>query len=219
MDYYTALFISTGESILTTTIRVKKTKAILQFWFGDLENGVVTSEHQKIWWEKNTQIDKKIQTLFQQDVLNAIAGKYEDWLKDPKSTLALIILVDQFCRHIYRNTPAAFAADPIALHWAKRGLELQYDKQLSLLERVFFYLPFEHAEDLTAQQQAVALFYALYKQAPANQRQTFQEYHNYAERHKIIIERFGRFPHRNAILKRSSTKEEERFLMGTNSRF
>ena len=197
----------------------KKAREVIKFWFGDLKNGVVTHEQQKLWWDKNPQVDKQIRELFQQDVLNAIAGKYESWLKDAKGTLALIILVDQFCRHIYRNSPAAFAADPIALQWAKQGLELQHDKQLSLLERTFFYLPFEHAEDIAAQQQAVALFYNLYKQAPASQRQTFQEYHQYAERHKVIIERFGRFPHRNEILKRTSTKAEEKFLTEPHSRF
>lgn len=200
-------------------MQTETVKAILHFWFGALENGQTSPEQQKLWWNKNPQTDKYITQHFEKDVLNAIAGKYEDWLQDPKGTLALIILVDQFCRHIYRNTPTSFAADPIALQWAKQGIELQHDKQLSLTERTFFYMPFEHAEDLAAQQQAVALFYGLYKQAPAAQRQLFQDYYNYAERHKIIIERFGRFPHRNEILKRPSTAEEEKFLAGPNSRF
>jgi len=200
-------------------MQTKTVKKILQFWFGSLENGQATAEQQKLWWSKHLLADKYITEHFQQDVLKAIAGQYEDWLQDPKGTLALIILVDQFCRHIYRDTPAAFAADPVALQWARQGIELQHDKQLSLMERTFFYMPFEHAEDLAAQQQAMALFYNLYKQAPAAQRQAFQEYYSYAERHKIIIERFGRFPHRNEILKRSTTKEEERFLAGPNARF
>jgi uncharacterized protein (DUF924 family) len=200
-------------------MRTEKIKSILQFWFGNLINGQVSSEQHKLWWDKNPAVDKYIQQHFQQDVLNAIAGKYEDWLQEAKGTLALILLVDQFCRHIYRGTPAAFAADPIALQWAKHGLELQQDKQLSLAKRAFFYMPFEHAEDIAAQQQAVALFYNLYKQAPANQRQTYQDYYNYAKQHQVIIERFGRFPHRNAILNRISTKEELLFLAGPSSRF
>jgi uncharacterized protein (DUF924 family) len=192
---------------------------ILHFWFGNMENGHVSPEQTEIWWRKNPAIDEHIREHFQQDVLNAIAGEYEHCLEQPKSTLAVIILLDQFCRHIYRNTPQAFAADSLALHWAKRGIELQHDRHLNLFERTFFYIPFEHAEDLVTQQQAVLLFHNLYQEASPEQHPIFKGYYENAVQHKDIIARFSRFPHRNEILNRIHTHEEEKFLEGPNSRF
>ena len=192
---------------------------ILDFWFGDLNDQNSHAEQAKIWWGKNVEIDQYIDQHFQQDVLNAMNGKYQHWLTAPKSTLALIILLDQFTRHIYRNTPKAFAYDALALKSAKLGLSLDYDKQLSIFEQAFFYMPFEHAENLAEQERAVSLFYQLYQRSPAHQKDALAHYHKSANDHKAIIERFGRFPHRNEILNRISTLEEQEFLKGPNSSF
>ena len=194
-------------------------KKILHFWFGDLENGQVNTAQQKIWWNKNPEVDHYIRTHFQQDLLNAVFGKYNDWLENPHGTLALILLADQFSRHIYRNTPEAFAADTLAIEWAQTGIAKKHDAQLNFFERAFFYLPFEHAENITLQQQSVNLFQELYEQAHNEQKKLFKTYLEYAQQHQSIIQRFGRFPHRNKILKRSNTEEENIFLLEPNSSF
>ena len=134
--------------------------------------------------------------------------------------LALILLLDQLPRNIHRASPAAFAQDAKARDLCLRGLSLGADKALSPLARVFFYLPLEHAESREQQARSVALFEALAaEQADGPARETFEGFADFARRHQVIIQRFGRFPHRNAILGRTSTPEEAEFLQQPGSGF
>ena len=138
----------------------------------------------------------------------------------PAVRLALILLLDQLPRNIHRGTPAAFAQDPLARDLCLKGLSIGADKSLSPLERVFFYLPLEHAESREQQARSVALFEALAaEQAGTPAQATFAGFADFARRHQVIIERFGRFPHRNDILGRTSTPEEAAFLQQPGSGF
>ena len=137
----------------------------------------------------------------------AAAGRLDDWADRPEGLLALIVLLDQFPRNLFRNAPRAFATDAQALALAQQALAQGVDAQLMPVARAFIYLPFEHSEDLAMQDRAVALFSAL-----AQHGEAFASYLDYAERHRDVIRRFGRFPHRNAILGRASTPEEIAFL-------
>jgi uncharacterized protein (DUF924 family) len=132
----------------------------------------------------------------------AAAGALDGWIASPQGALALIILLDQAPRNLFRGTPQAFATDALALTAAEEAIALGHDARVAAPMRSFFYLPFEHAEDLACQRRCVALFRALGD----------AEGLRYAEIHRDVVERFGRFPHRNAILGRPSLPEEERFL-------
>jgi len=148
-----------------------------------------------------------------------LAGELTSWGETPHGELARIILLDQFPRNIYREQPRAFAYDMQALSWTLEGLAKQSDQQLRPVERVFFYLPLEHAEDLGHQETSVKLFRELVEAVPQEQRNTFAGFFDFAVRHHDIIDRFGRFPHRNVILGRESTSEEEEFLTQPGSSF
>jgi uncharacterized protein (DUF924 family) len=138
----------------------------------------------------------------------ALRGELERWRATPLAALALIVVLDQFSRNMFRGTPCAFIGDPAALTAAASAIERGFDRLLSAQERTFLYMPFEHAEDLAAQRRSLALFEAL---DPDDM--------EYAKRHHEIIARFGRFPHRNAVLGRESTSEEIEFLKRPDSSF
>jgi uncharacterized protein (DUF924 family) len=133
--------------------------------------------------------------------------------------LALIVLVDQMSRNIFRDQLEAFTYDYLAQEWCLEGLDLGADEELQPLERVFFYLPLEHSESRVDQARSVALFSELAKQAPATQLGSFDYYLDFAKQHQAIVERFGRFPHRNEVLGRAFTSEEIEFLKGPGSSF
>jgi uncharacterized protein (DUF924 family) len=133
--------------------------------------------------------------------------------------MALIVLLDQFSRHIHRDTPRAFAQDPVAQKIAVEGVENGADRQLIPAQRTFFYLPFEHAEDLELQRLAVRCFDGLARTVPEARRREYESFLDYARRHRDIVGRFGRLPHRNEILGRASTPEEIEFLKQPGSSF
>jgi uncharacterized protein (DUF924 family) len=194
--------------------------AILDFWFGRAESDTATAQAQRrLWWSKDAVIDADIRERFGIVVNAAAAGAHDDWAGDPCGRLALIILFDQFPRNIHRDTPQAFAHDPRALQLALNGIAAGADQALRPIERVFCYLPLEHAESLELQDQCVALFTALAAGVPDADRPIFAGYVDFALRHRDIIRRFGRFPHRNRILRRASTAEEEQFLREPGSSF
>jgi uncharacterized protein (DUF924 family) len=149
----------------------------------------------------------------------ARSGAYASWMETPRDALALILLTDQMPRSIYRGTPLAFASDTVALAVARQGIEAGQDRQLRPLERVFFYLPFEHAESMAEQDRSVALFSALFQQAPPDRMELYRGYLTFALRHRHVIACSGRFPHRNAVLGRESTEEERVFLSEPGSSF
>jgi uncharacterized protein (DUF924 family) len=195
-------------------------EAILDFWFGtDSDDALVAQERTSLWWSKHPANDAEIRRRFADQIRAAARGELEPWASSARGRLALIILLDQFPRSIDRDTPQAFAHDEQALGLTLEGLERAGDRELRPIERVFFYLPLEHSESLAHQDRAVKCFSDLFARAPTEQLSVFDEYLNYAIRHRAIIARFGRFPHRNQILGRKSTAEELAFLAEPGSSF
>jgi uncharacterized protein (DUF924 family) len=173
-----------------------------------------------LWWRKDPVTDADIRARFEPLVVQVLAGEREDWARTPSGLLALVILTDQFTRNIYRGTPRAFGGDPFALAWCRRALAESADRSLHPLERLFLYLPLEHSEVLADQEACIALLKALVVEAaePAA-RALLADALDYACRHGEVIRRFGRFPHRNAILGRASTVAETAFLKTPGSSF
>lgn len=167
---------------------------VLDFWFKELTP--------KQWFVKDPELDDTITKRFASLHLALSRQVPSEWRASAEARLALVIVLDQFPRNMYRGSPLAFATDTLALNAAKAALAVGADANVSEHRRIFFYLPFEHAENLADQNRAVALCEALGN----------AEYLDYARQHQVIIERFGRFPHRNAILGRTSTAEEEAYL-------
>jgi len=195
-------------------------ECILDFWFGtNPDDAVVAKEQAELWWSKNRETDDEIRRRFEESVRAAAAGELNEWRATARGRLALIILTDQFPRNIYRDTARAFCCDSKALAWCLEGLHARSDRELRPIERVFFYLPLEHAESREHQAKSVECLTELVASVPMEQRSTFEEYLNFAMRHRDIIDRFGRFPHRNNILGRESTAEELAFLTERGSGF
>ncbi|MGV3627157.1 MAG: DUF924 family protein [Betaproteobacteria bacterium] len=193
---------------------------VLDFWFGNAGGDTATAQaQQKLWWSKNAAVDADIRDRFGKLVETAAAGKFDHWAQDARGQLALILLFDQFPRNMYRDTPRAFAYDPLSAKLAMKGISSGADRKLRAIERVFFYLPLEHAESQELQERCVTLFTALAAGVPEADRKTFAGYVDYAVRHRDVIHRFGRFPHRNHILGRASTPEEIEFLKQPGSSF
>lgn len=193
---------------------------ILEFWFGSNPvDGGVAREKSAQWWSKSPETDGEIRERFESFVRSAAAGELSDWQSTPHGRLALILLTDQFPRNIYRESPEAFAQDSRALAWSLDGIAQGLDLKLRPIERVFFYLPLEHAESLEIQEQSVRQFRQLLDNVSDDQKKIFAEYLDFAVRHRDIIARFGRFPHRNRILGRTSTDDELVFLSQPGSTF
>ena len=192
---------------------------VLWFWFGDQGHAdVVDKQLQQRWFVKDPAVDREIETRFAALLIPARTGTL-GWQVTPRGRLALILLLDQFSRNIHRGTAEAFAFDPAALTLCLEGLAVGDDRRCGLFERVFCYLPLEHAEDLGCQGRSVELFRSLQAEAPVALRKTFAAFYDYAVRHRDIIARFGRFPHRNAILGRPSSAAELDFLNQPGSSF
>jgi uncharacterized protein (DUF924 family) len=199
---------------------VETPESVLSFWFGDGDDDARIAKTQSaLWWGKNPETDRMLAQRFG-NMLEAVrSGALASWMEKPRDALALTLLTDQMPRSIYRGTPLAFASDTVALAVARQGIEAGQDRQLRPLERVFFYLPFEHAESMAEQDRSVALFSALFQQAPPDRMELYRGYLTFALRHRHVIARFGRFPHRNAVLGRESTEEERVFLSEPGSSF
>lgn len=181
---------------------------VLDFWFGADETARAE------WFRKDAAFDALIHERFGALVGQALAGGLADWDRAADTALARVLLLDQFTRNIFRGTSRAFDGDAQALALARSMVARGADQALPPLRRVFVYLPFEHAEDAGAQRESLRLFGALAAAHPA-----LASYEDYARRHAVVIERFGRFPHRNAVLGRASTPEEVAFLREPGSSF
>ena len=179
------------------------TPDVLNFWFGE---GAERGKRHKRWFEKDPAFDAEVAERFR-SLYDRLSSNH-DWLDPAPECLARIVVLDQFPRNMFRGTARAFEADPLALEAARHALIRGYDRSLLPVERTFVYLPFEHSESLPDQERACELMQPL-----------GDEQYDYALRHKAIIERFGRFPHRNAILGRESTAEEIEFLKQPGSGF
>ncbi len=195
-------------------------ESVLTFWFGTgTDDNTIAQSQRKLWWSKDAAVDADMRKRFATGVNAAATGKHDDWAVTLRGRLALILLFDQFPRNIYRDTPQAFAYDARALLLAQDLIESGGHCNLRRIERVFCYLPLEHAESIEMQTRSVELFSALAADVPEQQRDTFKGYVDYAIRHRDVIARFGRFPHRNRILGRASTPEEIEFLKQPGSSF
>ena len=190
-----------------------KPSAILDFWFGPPTDPTHTHSRPE-WFRKDPQHDAEIARRFGPLIDEALAGGLQDWTATPTGTLALILVLDQFTRNTGRDTPRAFAGDPRALSLAKSLVASGADQTLTGVQRQFVYLPFEHSESLADQDESIRLFAQLGRDAPA-----LAGLLEWAERHRVIVARFGRFPHRNAALGRPNTAEESEFLQQPGSGF
>ena len=192
-----------------------KASAVLDFWFGDVGSDDYGAER-KEWFTKSDDFDETIRSRFGADVRRAIDGEFDHWAHDSapnRQTLALIVLLDQFPRNIYRNSGDMYAGDAKALAAAQAMVAAGRDVSLQPIERVFCYLPYEHSEDLGVQEESLRLFAQLVGQSAGG------NFLQYAKAHHVIVERFGRFPHRNELLGRESTEQEITFLKEPGSSF
>jgi uncharacterized protein (DUF924 family) len=195
-------------------------ESILTFWFGTSpDDADVVMQQSVLWWMKEATTDRLIHERFRELVEQAANGELKEWENEPRGMLVLIILIDQFCRNIFRGSPRAFAHDHLARRWCLDGIARGVDRELRPIERVFFYLPLEHSESLVDQNRSVELYARLLDEVPQNQKQPFSVFLQFAQKHREIIEQFGRFPHRNAILGRESTLAEVEFLKQPGSSF
>jgi uncharacterized protein (DUF924 family) len=190
-----------------------RAQAFLDFWFGALDDPQ-RYHHRQIWFGGGSpEFDAAVRAGFAADHDQAVAGAFADWEAEPLSALANIMLLDQVPRNIFRSMPRAFASDPLALAAADRAMDRGFDQAVPSAWRVFFYLPLEHSENLEDQRRGLDLLLAL-PPAPGRKNDGHM-----TRLHFEIIERFGRFPHRNAILGRQSTAEELAFLVECEHRF
>lgn len=193
---------------------------VLRFWFGDSgDDARILAEQGKLWWSGGAALDADITARFGALVDRAVAGELAGWSVTPRGNLARVLLLDQFTRNVYRRQGRAFAGDPLAQKLVADALDRGDDRALLLTERIFLYMPLEHAEDLASQARCLALFEKLAAEAPDGLVDAFRGFVGYAERHRAIIERFGRFPHRNPALGRAHTAEEEAWLKGGGDTF
>ena len=186
-----------------------KVETVLDFWFGgELHDPKALDENNKMWFGENDEFDATVRTRFRPLLDRAAAGELRHWKLSARGTLALIITFDQFPRNIYRSTPQAFAFDQRALALCRDGIAMGTDVDLEIIERAFFYLPLEHAEDIEAQEKSVACYERLLADAPGPIKPIAEMNLSHARQHREIIAEYGRFPHRNLVLGRTSTPAE-----------
>jgi uncharacterized protein (DUF924 family) len=200
---------------------VTEIEQVLDFWFGACgPDGALDRAKQKMWFGSGHQHDAVIRKQFGKLHRRAARGELDaEWAATPRGRIAVIIVLDQFSRHIHRGTAAAFSQDLAAQRLALAGVEQGVDRALIPAQRAFFYLPFEHAEDLKLQQLSTRSFERLASEVAPAWRKEYAGFTDYAGHHRDIVERFGRFPHRNQILGRVSTPEEIEFLKQPGSSF
>ncbi len=190
---------------------------VRRFWFGQLPprpDGV--KARLALWFgadaEEPRRLDEHVRSRFGALIARAAAGDLAAWADSPRRRLSLILLLDQFPRHVFRGTERAFASDREALALTLSGMQSAADAALTPVERIFFYMPLQHAELRDAQDESVAAYRRLLNEAPEELHAMFASALESAERHRSIIARFGRFPHRNRVLGRANTAEEETYL-------
>jgi uncharacterized protein (DUF924 family) len=195
-------------------------EALLAFWFGgEPLLGAALDARSRIWFTADPAFDAELRARFGPLVEDAAAGALDAWAATPRGRLALILLLDQLPRNLHRGQARAFATDPQALAWALSGIDAGMDRALAPIERTFFYLPLQHAEDLAIQERQIAAYAALAREAPPELTRALEGNLEYARLHRDLIARFGRFPHRNRALGRAHTAEEKRYLAEGGSRF
>lgn len=193
---------------------------LLDWWFGEGATARETADAKNgLWFGYKPEQDAEARERFGDLTERALAGELSEWAESPQGWLALVLLLDQLPRMIHRGTPQAFAGDDRALQLVRDGMAHGGDVLLAPIQRVFIYLVLEHAENLSVQDQAVQQFEQLLGIADADEQKLFAGFLDFAERHRQVVARFGRFPHRNEILGRASSEAERVFLAEPGSRF
>lgn len=194
--------------------------AILSFWFMEQQLSAPQIDgRMDTWFGEDPVFDEEIAKEFSGDVEKASEGNLDHWAHEPRGRLALILLLDQFRRNIYRNTPQAFEMDKAALKLCVEGAMDKKDKGLAPIHRVFFYMPLQHAESRKVQAKSREIYRRLAEAVSPTYKETFETVAQFAELHADIVEQFGRFPHRNKMLNRENTAEEEKYLAGDSPDF
>ncbi|MBM4197488.1 MAG: DUF924 domain-containing protein [Gammaproteobacteria bacterium] len=190
-------------------------RRVLDFWFSatELDAPQIDSRMER-WFSTDPELDREIRAAFGGLLDQALAGKLDHWAATAEGRLALIILLDQFCRNVYRGSAKAFAGDKAALILCVEGSMGNGYRSLTALQRVFFFMPLQHAESAGVQSKSVRIFSALAEGVSGTLRETFLTFSQFAELHRDIVARFGRFPHRNRSLGRPNTPEEDAYLAG-----
>ncbi len=200
-----------------------RAEEILAFWFGTPGVSDTPERRQKLWFGGSDATDRLIRERFGEDVQKAVVGEYDDWAKYGRGSLALILLLDQFSLNIHRDQPRSYIQGAMALPFALKSVQRGYDQFVPIEWRVFFYLPLEHSEDVHLQRRSVSLFerLAIYGRELGQATGTepdpglvarLDSYLDYAKRHALVVERFGRMPYWNELLGRESTPEEAKWL-------
>jgi len=194
------------------TVRID---AILSFWFAEKELGAPQIDgRMDVWFGEDPEFDRQIAEQFAEDVDGASSGRLDHWARKPQGCLALILLLDQFRRNIYRNTSQAFEMDRAALKLCVEGAMAKKDRGLPPIHRAFFYMPLQHAESRKVQKKSREVYQRLAEAVSPTYRETFETISQFADLHADIVEQFGRFPHRNKLLGRANTPQEEEYLAG-----
>jgi uncharacterized protein (DUF924 family) len=197
-----------------------ETETVLTFWLGQLDdNGLSPPEQTERWWKKDPAFDEVVRDRFGGLIERIAEGGQREWLDTPRGRLAYVIALDQFTRNAFRGSARAFTQDGLALATAEEGITLAHDRELRGQERVFLYMPFMHSEDLVTQERGVALFRSFRDETSGALRKELDSNLDFAERHRDVIARWGRFPHRNQVLGRASTEAELDFLQQPGSSF
>ena len=188
---------------------------VMTFWLGDVDDrGISPPEAQKKWWTKDPDFDALVRERFGALHQAVVAGEHESWRDSPRGAAAMVIVLDQFSRNMYRDDPRMYANDIRAMEVAAEAIERGHDSEIGLHARFFLYMPFMHCEQVEAQKRCIGLMEMM-----AKLDECFADNVKYAIAHHDIVARFGRFPHRNDILERESTHEEKEFLEQPGSSF
>jgi uncharacterized protein (DUF924 family) len=184
-----------------------------RFWFADsIDDPGAANARREMWFRCAPAFDDEIRTRFGSSIVRAARGELSTWKDAPSSCVSLVILLDQFPRNAYRNTPAAFEHDALALAVTRHAIAAGHLSALSVVERTFLLMPYQHVEDLGAEREGLIHFERVHANAPPGWRAFSEHTLEFARKHVDIIERFGRFPHRNAVLGRQSTAPEREYL-------
>lgn len=191
---------------------MQQLESLLDYWFGDLQDGFADESHRRLWFNGGPAFDQALRDRFAHLITAVEGGDLTDPESSPQEVLAFVLTCDQLPRNLFRDTPRAFASDHLALAAARHAVECGWDLALGFDQRAFLYLPFEHSESLVDQHTSVGLFSELRDQTPMGMRDLTGGYLRFAHQHRDVIRRFGRFPHRNAVLGRASSPEEQAYL-------
>lgn len=193
---------------------------VLQFWFADAAESPAKAEARlPLWFEATAEVDARIRDRYGATVEAAARGELESWTHAPRPTLALVVLLDQLPRNIWRGTARAFAHDAQALAVARQAVTAGFPGQLAPIEQPFLVMPYEHSESLAVQHEALRFCREIVASAPPAWRPFLESFVPFLQQHYDLIARFGRFPHRNAVLGRASTPEEAAYLAGGGKTF